>query len=120
VNGKAILYADRTTASMQRALDETNRRRQRQIEYNRQHGIEPRSVLKPVTDVMEAGRGPRQPESLSAPRDVLRVPAAPDQILKEIRKLEASMYRHARNLEFEQAAALRDRIEQLRREAIGV
>jgi excinuclease ABC subunit B len=121
VHGRAILYADRVTGSMQRALDETNRRRARQIEYNLQHGITPQSIVKAVQDIMEGARS-------DANRDVHRGLAtdegdlllAPEQAMKRIKKLEAEMYKHARNLEFEEAARIRDQIEKLRHQAFGV
>jgi excinuclease ABC subunit B len=117
LRGRAILYADTVTNSMQKAISETERRRTRQIEYNREHGIEPRSVSKPVADIMEGarpsgaaptGRGSRRPTAVAVPKNLA-------DLGREIKKLEAQMYTHARNLEFEQAAALRDRIDGLRR-----
>jgi len=120
VNGKAILYADRITGSIERALAETDRRRGKQLEYNVAHDIVPRSILKPVTDVMEgarteAGAGSGRIRDAVAAGSVL----APEQAMKKIKKLEAQMYRHARNLEFEEAARIRDEIEQLRHETFG-
>jgi excinuclease ABC subunit B len=122
VNGKAILYADRITGSIERALSETGRRRAKQIEYNAEHGITPQSIVKAVSDVMEGaradsdrgggGRGARAGEEA--------VILGPEQAMKKIRKLEAEMYRHARNLEFEAAARIRDEIEKLRQQAFGV
>ena len=102
-------------------MAETNRRRARQIEYNRVHGITPRTIRKAVADVMEgaredaasSGRGPGRGAADS-------VPLGPEQAMKKIRKLEADMYRHARNLEFENAARIRDEIERLRAQAFGV
>ncbi len=117
LQGRAILYADSVTQSMQKAISETERRRARQIDYNREHGIEPRSVSKPVADIMEGarpsgaaptGRGSRRPSAVAVPKNLA-------DLGREIKKLEAQMYTHARNLEFEQAAALRDRIDGLRR-----
>jgi len=117
LQGRAILYADSVTQSMQKAISETERRRARQIEYNREHGIEPRSVNKPVADIMEGarasgaaptGRGSRRPSAVAVPKNLA-------DLGRELKKLETQMYTHARNLEFEQAAALRDRIDGLRR-----
>jgi excinuclease ABC subunit B len=121
INGRAILYADRVTGSMQRALDETNRRRAKQIEYNVAHGITPTSIRKAVQDVMEGARseGASQaglPTGYVEPALLI----APEQAMKRIKKLEAEMYKHARNLEFEQAAQIRDQIEKLRHQAFGV
>jgi excinuclease ABC subunit B len=119
-NGRAILYADRMTGSMQRALDETERRRARQLEYNALHGITPKTIVKAVTDVMEGARadserGGRRGKALDDADAFL----GPVQAMKKIRKLEAEMYKHARNLEFEEAARIRDQIEQLRKQAFG-
>jgi excinuclease ABC subunit B len=117
LKGRAILYADTVTQSMQKAISETERRRTRQIEYNLEHGIEPRSVSKPVADIMEGarpsgaaptGRGSRRPTAVAVPKNLA-------DLGREIKKLEAQMFAHARNLEFEQAAAMRDRIDGLRR-----
>jgi excinuclease ABC subunit B len=117
LHGRAILYADTMTKSMEKAISETERRRNRQIEYNLEHGIEPRSVSKPVSDIMEGarpsgaaptGRGSRRPSTVAVPKNLA-------DLGREIKKLETQMYTHARNLEFEQAAALRDRIDGLRR-----
>ena len=121
VHGRAILYADRVTGSMQRALDETNRRRTRQIEYNLEHGITPQSIIKAVQDVMEgarseAGAGGRH----GAMAEEAGLLMGPEQAMKRIKKLEAEMYKHARNLEFEEAARIRDHIEKLRQQAFGV
>jgi excinuclease ABC subunit B len=123
VNGHAILYADRITGSMRRAIDETGRRRARQLDFNAEHGIEPRTIVKGILDIMEGARatgrgGPRGKRSRH--RDTTRGPMAPDQVAAEIARLEKAMYRHARELEFEEAARLRDRIEELREALIAV
>jgi excinuclease ABC subunit B len=121
VNGRAILYADRMTGSIERALAETDRRRAKQLENNAAHGITPQSIRKAVTDVMEGARG--DAESGGGPRDARSEAAVPvlgpEQAMKRIKKLEAEMHRHARNLEFEQAARVRDEIERLRHQAFG-
>jgi excinuclease ABC subunit B len=113
VNGKAILYADRETGSMQRALGETARRRAKQIAWNEAHGITPKSIRKAVKDIMEGLHGD------GGGREQARVRLTPEQAVKRIRKLEQEMLRLARNLEFEQAAKLRDEIAALRRESLG-
>jgi excinuclease ABC subunit B len=128
VRGKAILYADKITGSMQRAIDETNRRRAKQIEFNREHGIEPRSIRKAVQDVMEGARAsPRargRGERAKRPGGETRRGASydrltPEQAIARIAQLEKKMYQHARDLEFEQAARLRDEISELRERGIG-
>jgi excinuclease ABC subunit B len=117
VNGKAILYADRATGSMQRALAETTRRRERQLRYNEEHGITPTSVRKAVRDYMESQSPPGEPgEGVEAGQGDMLSPA---QALKQIKSLEQEMFRLARNLEFEQAAHLRDQIARLRRRSLG-
>jgi excinuclease ABC subunit B len=111
VRGKAILYADVRTGSIQRAIAETDRRRTKQIEFNVQHGITPRSIVKAVGDVMEGS-------SRGSGADYSLLP--PEQAVKRIKKMEAEMMKLARNLEFEQAARLRDEIQKLRQVALGV
>jgi len=119
-NGRAILYADTITGSMQRAIAETERRRAKQIEYNQQHGITPRTIVKAVTDVMEGARAEAGgAKRRAAAGDESGAWLGPDQATKQIRRLEADMYKHARNLEFEEAARIRDQIEQLRHRAFG-
>jgi excinuclease ABC subunit B len=121
LHGRAILYADVRTGSIQRALEETDRRRLRQIAHNQAHGIDPQSIRKAVTDVMEGARpdGARKGGSRAA-ADADDRRTEPEQALRKIKSLEAEMYRSARNLEFEKAAELRDRIEELRRRTFGV
>jgi excinuclease ABC subunit B len=117
LRGKAILYADRITGSMERAIAETERRRKRQMSYNLEHGIEPRTIVKSVQDIMEGARasahGRRDRRSR---REREAAGLTPEQVLARIEQLEKRMYMHARELEFEQAAALRDQIGELRRE----
>jgi excinuclease ABC subunit B len=120
LHGRAILYADKVTGSMQRALAETQRRREKQLAFNAEHGITPRGVVKPIVDVMEGARGDAQAKPARGAKQKGSVgpgmgPAAtPEQVGKEIRRLEAAMLRHARELEFEEAAACRDAIETLK------
>jgi excinuclease ABC subunit B len=128
IRGKAILYADQITGSMRRALDETERRRNKQIEFNRQHSIEPRSILKAVQDVMEGarssqrsrmkgGRGQRPGGETRRAGNYERL--SPEQAIARMQQLEKKMYQHARDLEFEQAARLRDEINELREQGMG-
>jgi len=123
INGRAILYADKVTGSMQRALEETNRRRRRQIEYNQEHGITPRGIQKSVADIMEGAR-PGAPMPGGRKRAGKGEPAAPadlrpETLVRQIKKLEAEMFKRARNLEFEQAAKLRDEIDRLKQLELG-
>lgn len=125
VRGKAILYGDSITRSMRAAIDETDRRRNKQIEYNTAHGITPRSIVRRINDIMEGARSEAASEKTraSARRDANRKVAedvadysvlTPDQIASRIRKLETQMYKHAQDLEFEDAARVRDEIHKLR------
>jgi excinuclease ABC subunit B len=118
VRGKAILYADVRTGSIERAIAETDRRRTKQIEFNTQHGITPRTIVKAVGDVMEGARSVQEGTSRDSGVDYSLMP--PEQAVKRIKKLEAEMMKLARNLEFEQAARLRDEIQRLRQAAFGV
>ncbi len=124
IHGKAILYADKVTGSMQRAIDETERRRAKQIAYNEQHGITPKGVEKRIADIMEGGYAgvPGSPKQFAKVADEMAEYAAmaPGELAAEIKRLEEKMYEHARNLEFEEAAKLRDRIGRIREESLGV
>ncbi len=100
VDGKVVMYADRMTGSMQRAIDETNRRRERQVQYNEEHNITPQTIRKAVE--------PRAVTEEAAP--------SKEEIFNYIIELEAEMHRAAKNLEFEKAAEIRDRIGKLRKE----
>ncbi len=117
INGKAILYADRITGSMQRALDETERRRNKQIAYNLEHDITPQTIQKAIKDVMEGARAgapmPAQKYAKVAEEQLEYASMSPADINKMIQQLEKKMYRHAKDLEFEEAAAVRDEIRQL-------
>ena len=118
--GKAILYADRITKSMQAAIDETDRRRNKQLAHNEEHNITPTSIAKKVSDVMEGAYGSsmrgRAAKNLDKVADNAAVYASmtPDNAIKEIVKLEKKMFQHAKDLEFEQAAQVRDEISKLR------
>ena len=125
VNGMAILYADRITDSMQRAMNITRERRQKQHAYNEEHGITPTTISKQVTDILEASYEHRPGQTYdTAIRKVADERAEyqsmkPDKLLKEIDRLEKQMYEHARNLEFEEAAMLRDRLEEIKQLTLG-
>jgi excinuclease ABC subunit B len=118
LSGKAILYADVRTGSIERAIAETDRRRAKQIEYNQQHGITPRSIIKAVNDTMEGAREVQERSIVDGLS--FDTVMSPEQAAKRIKKLDAEMMKLARNLEFEQAARLRDEIHKLRQAAFGV
>ncbi|TAA48207.1 excinuclease ABC subunit UvrB [Corallincola spongiicola] len=116
VRGKAILYGDKITGSMQRAIDETTRRRAKQEAHNLENGIVPTGLNKKIADVMDLGQksGKKQNKALAiAERKASYVPADPAQLAKQIAELEAKMYEHAKNLEFEEAGRIRDQVKQL-------
>ncbi len=118
VHGRAILYADQATGSMQRAIDETERRRARQLAFNAAHGITPQGIVKSITDVMDLGQGVSsrgQPRLKVAEPEAGYKPLKPAELKRELKRLEDRMYEHARNLEFEQAAQIRDQIEMLKK-----
>jgi excinuclease ABC subunit B len=127
LRGKAILYADRVTNSMQKAIEETDRRRARQVEYNAEHGITPQSIQRAVMDVMEGARtepGTLKGKGRGKSRRVAEASEdyallSPAQRNARLRELEQQMYQHARDLEFEQAALVRDRIRQLKDAALA-
>ena len=118
LRGQAILYADQVTASMRQALDETNRRREKQLRYNRKHGITPESILKPVDmnliAMVEADYVDLAPEQEAVEA------TSPDEIEAQILKLQARMKEAARNFEFEAAARLRDRIKALKEKEMSL
>jgi excinuclease ABC subunit B len=133
LRGKAILYADTVTKSIQAAIDETDRRRARQVEYNAEHGITPTTIVRNIADVMEGAR--EEPSSRGRGRARGKGAAAPPsrKVAEQsaeyrtldaraaaalIKKLEAEMYRHAKDLEFEEAARLRDEIHRVREQAL--
>ncbi|MCC5450147.1 excinuclease ABC subunit UvrB [Rheinheimera sp. UJ51] len=115
--GRAILYADRITNSMRKAIDETDRRRDKQLAFNAEHGISPKAILKKVADVMDLGQSPQTKNIVL--RQVAETKAffkgkTPYQMQAEIKQLEQKMLQHARDLEFEQAAALRDQVHKIK------
>ncbi|MDD5273693.1 MAG: excinuclease ABC subunit UvrB [Methylovulum sp.] len=122
VNGKAILYGDKITTSMAKAIEETERRREKQHLFNLTHGITPATILKSVTDILQVaipGSGLSSKmmgkvADLSADYQVM----TPKQLSKKLKQLEESMYQHAKNLEFEQAAKIRDEIKRLQAQVL--
>ena len=122
LNGRAILYADKVTGSMERAMAEMERRRNKQIAYNEEHGITPVGVVKSVQDIMEGAR--RMPtkgktrvakvaeERLSYSTEIAKL--SPAALARKLKQLESEMHQHAKNLEFEQAAALRDQLAEIK------
>ncbi|HEY5790084.1 MAG TPA: excinuclease ABC subunit UvrB [Gammaproteobacteria bacterium] len=123
LHGKAILYADRVTGSMRRALDETDRRRQKQFAHNTAHGITPETIRKSVADIMESARfggTSRREVAQVAEQSAEYKSQSEASLLRQVRELEEQMYGHARNLEFEQAARLRDRIRHIQRYGLGL
>jgi excinuclease ABC subunit B len=125
LNGRAILYADRITGSMERAMAETARRRDKQLAYNKEHGITPKGVEKSVQDIMEGAR--RMPtrgkgkakkvaeQKLAYGAEIARL--SPAALARKLKQVEAQMHEHAKNLEFEEAAALRDQLTEIRQMA---
>ena len=122
-NGKAILYADTVTGSMERAIGETERRRAKQVAFNREHGITPQTIRKAVADIMEGA----YPGAPMRARDFARVAEevveyadlTPQQMARKLKALEKEMYQYAKELEFEKAAAVRDRIKNLQGRGIA-
>jgi len=129
VRGKAILYADKITRSMQAAIDETDRRRAKQVEYNEEHGIVPRSVARPIVDVLEGARSDAAEKEAKKGKGKGRPGVAEDggdyrslspaQLASRLKALEQQMYQHAKDLEFEDAARVRDQIRQLKEASLG-
>jgi excinuclease ABC subunit B len=122
LNGRAILYADKITGSMQRAMEETERRREKQLAHNREHGVTPVGVSKSVQDIMEGARrmptrGKGKSRKVAEPTLDYAAEVAslsPAALSRRMEQLEAKMQEHAKNLEFEEAAALRDQLAELR------
>jgi excinuclease ABC subunit B len=121
LNGTAILYADAVTESMRKAIDETNRRRAKQMAFNREHGIEPRGVKKEVRELIDgvfdsaASRSAAKAEGAAVDYETM----SEKQLGREIKRLEKQMFEHAKNLEFEKAARARDQLALLRQQAFG-
>ncbi|MBD8635136.1 excinuclease ABC subunit UvrB [Stenotrophomonas sp. 169] len=133
VRGKAILYADRMTRSMQAAIDETDRRRAKQVEYNEEHGIVPKSVARPIVDVLEGARsdpydkGSRKGKGKAGKIGAVELAEegadyatlSPSQVATRMKALEQRMYQHAKDLEFEEAGRVRDLIKRLKEASLA-
>lgn len=123
INGKAILYADRITGSMQRAMDETDRRRAKQVAYNEKHGITPHALNKPITDIMDLGdtnhpaSGKVRLRKIAEKEKTYKAMNA-TQLMGKVAEIEKQMFEAARDLEFEKAASFRDEVETLRAEIL--
>jgi len=122
LNGKAILYADKITRSMQQAIDETDRRREKQREFNTKHNIEPASILKSITDILQtaipgSGFSAKISPHIAEPQADYSI-LNPKQLSKKLKQLEDTMYQHAQNMEFEQAAKIRDEIKRLQEQVL--
>ena len=126
IEGKAILYADKITGSMERAIEETNRRRDIQEAFNIKHSIKPKGIKKGIGDIMEGARSvkgkSKSRRKLDNLRDIEFDPIEsfddPEKVKKEIIRLEDQMYKYAKNLEFEEAASYRDRVEELKQKLL--
>ncbi|PQJ66437.1 excinuclease ABC subunit UvrB [Photobacterium angustum] len=127
IEGRAILYGDRITGSMERAINETQRRREKQIEYNLEHGITPQKLNKKIGDILELGAPSSRGKSRNKAADLHKVAESkgtysalsPQELESQIQILEKQMYDFAQNLEFEQAAETRDKIHKLRQQFIA-
>jgi len=125
LRGKAILYADKMTNSMKRAIDETDRRRAKQVAHNLEHGITPKTIVKNIADIMSdahqtpgKGRAPRKVADKKSAYDI--EVASPEEASKAIARLEKDMFKAAEELEFEKAAEIRDQIHRLREQGLGL
>jgi len=121
VRGKAILYADRVTDSMRRAMGETERRRTKQIAFNKEHGIEPRGVTKRIKDIIDGvyDVGEKRIELQTAQERARYEDMTEKDLAAEIKRLEKQMNSEAKNLEFEKAASTRDRLSKVKEMAFG-
>ena len=125
VNGKAILYADTITGSMRKAIDETERRRAKQVEHNKANNIPPQRLYKPITDIMDLGdsvapgSGQVKLRKVAESKKAAKAASATE-LMAQVSELEKQMFEYAKELEFEKAASLRDEIEQLRKQVVAL
>ena len=112
INGSVILYADRITNSMQRAMDVTSGRRNKQVAYNKKYGIIPKGIVKPIVDILDTDLSASEIDEMSS--ETIQVRLSPVQLAKELKRLEKEMYKFAEDLKFEQAADTRNKIKRLR------
>jgi excinuclease ABC subunit B len=112
INGSVILYADRITNSIQRAMDVTTDRRNKQEAYNKKYGIIPKGVIKPIVDILDTDLSASDIDELIS--ETVHVKLSPVQLSKELKRLEKEMYKFAEDLKFEQAADTRNQIKRLR------
>jgi excinuclease ABC subunit B len=121
LNGRAILYADRITDSMRKAMDETERRRRRQVEFNQTHGITPRGVIKRVRDLIDGVYSEKsgQDEGKLDAQALAFEDMSEKDLAREVKRLEKAMLEHAKNLEFEKAARVRDQLARLKQQVLG-
>jgi len=112
INGSVILYADRITNSMQRAMDVTSGRRNKQVAYNKKYGIIPKGIVKPIVNILDTDLSASEIDEMSS--ETIQVRLSPVQLAKELKRLEKEMYKFAEDLKFEQAADTRNKIKRLR------
>ncbi len=124
INGKAILYADKVTNSMKYAIDETERRRAKQLKFNKENNVTPKGITKAITDILEGAYTDSKTLTAKykkvAEASAEYANASPELLVKKIKKLEEQMYQHARDLEFEQAARVRDEIQKIQQQGLGI
>ena len=122
INGKAIMYADRVTGSMHRAIKETNRRREKQIKFNTDHNIKPKTIIKNIQDIMQGARSKATKRYLKIPKSIQKTfdPEHPEKLGKTIEQMEIRMFEAAKNLEFEEAAKIRDEIKFVKEFNFGI
>ncbi|NMH59497.1 excinuclease ABC subunit UvrB [Alteromonas ponticola] len=125
INGKAIMYGDKITDSMRKAIEETDRRREKQREHNQKHNLTPQSLVKPITDIMDVGESAHPAAGKVKLRKVAEKQkaqsyASATELMEQISALEKQMFECARELEFEKAASLRDDIETLRKQVVAL